>query len=111
MSSALTWEELLELARRFEGRTLETVTGKEFTVGIYRDCPFFTRLRAATDRATVARRASGSWSDTTKLAASDPATMRTLPATPPTTSLSFNERDDGRMPKRSSAISGMRRAS
>jgi hypothetical protein len=42
MSSALTWEELLELARRFEDRTLETVTGKEFTVGIYRDCPFFT---------------------------------------------------------------------
>jgi hypothetical protein len=38
----MTYEELLELARRCEGRTLETVTGKEFTVGIYRDCPFFT---------------------------------------------------------------------
>jgi hypothetical protein len=38
----LTYEELLDLARRNEGRALETVTGKRFTVGIYRDCPFFT---------------------------------------------------------------------
>ena len=38
----LTYDELLQLARRFEGKTLETVTGKPFTVGIYLDCPFFT---------------------------------------------------------------------
>ena len=38
----MTYEELLELARRREGKTLETVTGKKFTVGIYLDCPFFT---------------------------------------------------------------------
>ena len=38
----MTYEELLALARRAEGQTLETVTGKRFTVGIYRDCPFFT---------------------------------------------------------------------
>jgi len=38
----VTYEELLALARRFEGQTLETVTGKPFTVGIYLDCPFFT---------------------------------------------------------------------
>jgi len=38
----MTYEELLELARRCEGKTLETVTGKKFTVGIYLDCPFFT---------------------------------------------------------------------
>jgi hypothetical protein len=38
----MTYEELLELARGAEGKTLETVTGKRFTVGIYRDCPFFT---------------------------------------------------------------------
>ena len=38
----MTYEELLALGDRFEGRTLETVTGKPFTVGIYRDCPFFT---------------------------------------------------------------------
>jgi len=38
----LKYRELLDLARRNEGKTLETVTGKPFTVGIYRDCPFFT---------------------------------------------------------------------
>ena len=38
----MTYQELLALARRCEARTLTTVTGKEFTVGIYRDCPFFT---------------------------------------------------------------------
>ena len=38
----MTYEELLALARASEGRTLETVTGNEFTVGIYRDSPFFT---------------------------------------------------------------------
>lgn len=38
----MTYDELLELARRCEGQTLTTVTGKAFTVGMYRDCPFFT---------------------------------------------------------------------
>ena len=38
----MTYEELLDLARRLEGVPLGTVTGKLFTVGIYRDCPFFT---------------------------------------------------------------------
>lgn len=38
----MTYEELLALARSLEDRTLETVTGKRFTVGIYRECPFFT---------------------------------------------------------------------
>jgi hypothetical protein len=38
----MTYPELLALARRFEGQTLETVTGKKFTVGVYLDCPFFT---------------------------------------------------------------------
>ena len=38
----VTYEELLDLARRLEGVPLGTVTGKLFTVGIYRDCPFFT---------------------------------------------------------------------
>ena len=38
----MTYEELLALARRCEGKTLQTVTGKPFTVGLYRDCPFFT---------------------------------------------------------------------
>jgi len=38
----VTYEELLALARRSEGKTLETVTGKKFRVGVYLDCPFFT---------------------------------------------------------------------
>jgi hypothetical protein len=38
----MTYEELLALARGCDGKTLETVTGKKFTVGVYRDCPFFT---------------------------------------------------------------------
>jgi hypothetical protein len=38
----MTYDEFLQLARRFEGKSLETVTGKRFTVGIYLDCPFFT---------------------------------------------------------------------
>lgn len=36
------YDEMLALARRLQGATLETVTGKEFTVGVYLDCPFFT---------------------------------------------------------------------
>ena len=38
----MTYDELLEIARRHEGETLETVTGKRFKLGIYLDCPFFT---------------------------------------------------------------------
>ena len=38
----MTYVELVALARRLEGETLETVTGTDFTVGVYLDCPFFT---------------------------------------------------------------------
>jgi hypothetical protein len=38
----MTYREMLELARRYEDRPLTTATGKEFTVGVYLDCPFFT---------------------------------------------------------------------
>jgi len=38
----MTYQELLALARRLEGKTLTTVTGRRFTVGIYLDTPFFT---------------------------------------------------------------------
>ena len=38
----MTYQELLELARRYEGQDLATVTGKRFRVGVYLDCPFFT---------------------------------------------------------------------
>ncbi len=42
--SDMTYDELLALARRFEHRELETVTGRKFTVGVSRaeNCPFFT---------------------------------------------------------------------
>jgi hypothetical protein len=39
---AMTYDELLTAARSCEGRTLRTVTGKKFRVGVYLDCPFFT---------------------------------------------------------------------
>jgi hypothetical protein len=39
---AMTYDELLALERRLDGETLETVTGKQFTVGIALGCPFFT---------------------------------------------------------------------
>ena len=37
----LTYDQLVELARRWEGATLETVTGRRFRVGVYMDVPFF----------------------------------------------------------------------
>jgi hypothetical protein len=42
MTRPMTYPELLALAQRLDGQTLETVTGKAFTVGVYLDCPFFT---------------------------------------------------------------------
>ena len=42
MDDPMTYADLLALARRFEGKALETVTGKRFTIGIYLDCPYFT---------------------------------------------------------------------
>jgi hypothetical protein len=38
----MTFEELLDLASSLEGKELETVTGKKFTVGVYLNSPFFT---------------------------------------------------------------------
>jgi hypothetical protein len=38
----MTYDELLAIARRFEGQILETVTGTRFRVGVYRDSAFFT---------------------------------------------------------------------
>lgn len=38
----MTYDELLDLARSLEGETLETVTGRRFTVSIYRDSLVFT---------------------------------------------------------------------
>jgi hypothetical protein len=38
----MTYEELVAIAKRFEGRTLETVTGRRFKVGITPRELFFT---------------------------------------------------------------------
>lgn len=38
----MTYRELLALARALEGKQLHTPTGRQFTVGVYLDCPFFT---------------------------------------------------------------------
>jgi hypothetical protein len=44
MRRPMTYEDLMDLARRFEGRELETVTGRRFIVGVssVESCPFFT---------------------------------------------------------------------
>jgi hypothetical protein len=38
----VTYQHLLDVARRYEGQVLTTVTGRGFEVGVYLDCPFFT---------------------------------------------------------------------
>ena len=38
-AASVTYDEPLELARRNEGRILQTPTGKRFTVGLYLDTP------------------------------------------------------------------------
>jgi hypothetical protein len=37
----VTYAELLDVVKSYEGATLETVTGKRFRVGTYMDVPFF----------------------------------------------------------------------
>jgi hypothetical protein len=37
----MTYDDLVAIARRFEGQTLETVTGTRFKVGMSREGPFF----------------------------------------------------------------------
>jgi len=62
----MTYEELLALARRFEGTTLETVTGRKFTVGIYMECPFFTPAASGYGQADGRKAADGSSLATTR---------------------------------------------
>jgi hypothetical protein len=38
----MTYDDLLGLARHYADQPLRTVTGREFTVGVYLDCPYFT---------------------------------------------------------------------
>jgi hypothetical protein len=45
----MTYDELLQLARRYEGKTLETVTGKRLKVGVYLDCRRLVPRRTAAE--------------------------------------------------------------
>ena len=46
----MKYEEFVKLAHSFEGKVLETITGKEFRVGVYLDCPFFIPLSTGLGR-------------------------------------------------------------
>lgn len=46
----MTYEQLLEIARRSKGKTLSTITGKEFMVDVSMDCPFFIPLSTGLGR-------------------------------------------------------------
>jgi hypothetical protein len=46
----VTYAQLLETAHRVQGKVLQTVTGKEFTVGVYLDCPFFVPVSSGLGR-------------------------------------------------------------
>jgi hypothetical protein len=48
--ATFTYEDLLAIARKCEGRVLETITGTKFKVGIYRDCPFFIPMSTGLGR-------------------------------------------------------------
>lgn len=70
----MTYEQLLALARRFEGKTLQTVTGKKFTVGVYLDCPFFTPAssgRGQSDGRKAAERFLAQYNETGSLRPGD----------------------------------------
>lgn len=65
----MTYDELLELARRLEDQPLTTVTGRVFTVGVYLDSLVFTPIssgrgqsdgRKAAERALERYNATGS---------------------------------------------------
>jgi hypothetical protein len=47
----MTYDELLELARRFEDQPLTTVTGRTFTVTTYMDSPVFIPASTGLGRA------------------------------------------------------------
>ena len=55
----MTYQELLQLARRCEGHSLTTVTGKRFWVGTYLDCPFFVPESSGLGRSDGRKAAEG----------------------------------------------------
>jgi len=75
-TSQMTYEELMDLARRFEGKELETVTGKKFTVGVStaEHCPHFTPASSGysqTDGRKAAERFLASYNEIGSLRPSD----------------------------------------
>jgi hypothetical protein len=70
----ITYDELLAIARRWEGATLETVTGRRFRVGVYMDCPFFRPESSGlgqTDGRTAIERFVARFNETGSLRPSD----------------------------------------
>ena len=72
----MTYEQLIELAQRLEGRQLETVTGRRFTVGVStaEHCPYFTPASSGypqTDGRKAAERFLARYNETGSLRPSD----------------------------------------
>lgn len=70
----MTYEELLDLARQYRGKRLETVKGMKFTVGIYKDCPYFVPESTGLGRSDgrkAAERFVARYSDTGSLRPTD----------------------------------------
>lgn len=49
-ANVVTYDQLVALAKAREGEVLKTVREKEFTVGVFRDCPFFTPVSSGPGR-------------------------------------------------------------
>jgi hypothetical protein len=70
----MTYDEMIALAHRYADKTLETVTGKLFTVGVYLDCPFFTPVstgRGQSDGRKAAERFLARYNETGSLRPGD----------------------------------------
>jgi hypothetical protein len=54
---AVSLDDLCRTAEELAGEPLRTTTGKEFTVGVYLGCPFFTPLSTGNGRSDGAKAA------------------------------------------------------
>lgn len=70
----MTYDDLLDLTKRYRDQPLETVTGKRFTVDVYMDCPFFipeSSGRGQSDGRKAAERFVARYNQTHSLRPSD----------------------------------------
>jgi hypothetical protein len=70
----VTYEQLLDMARQYQGQVLRTVTGREYEVGVYLDCPFFTPVstgRGQSDGRKAAERFVARFNETGSLRPGD----------------------------------------